>query len=321
MQTRFTQLVGCSVPIQQSPMGPVSSHSLAIAVAGAGGLGTIPAFGVPAEKLATLLPDLSSRAAGVLAANFLTRSIDRDAVQIAASHVGLVDFFWSDPDPVLVRLAHEAGALVSWQVGSVAEAQAAAGAGCDVVVVQGMEAGGHVRGSSALLPLLSAVLDVVDVPVLAAGGIGDGRALAAVLAAGADGARIGTRFIATIESGAHPEYKHAVLEAGAGSTEITGAFAQCALCATAPRARVLRSCIDALAAFPGDMVGAAPNAGQMVALPRGSGRTPGDSFTGCVAAMPMYASDAVGSVVTIESAGQVVATLCGDAQRQLARPA
>ena len=260
-------------------MGPVSSPSLAISVAEAGGVGTIPAFGVPAEKLELLLSDLSPRASGVLAANFLTRDIDRDAVR---------------------------------------EAEAAADAGCDIVVVQGIEAGGHVRGHSALLPLLSAVLDVTDVPVLAAGGIGDGRALAAVLAAGADGARIGTRFIATIESGAHPEYKGAVLEARAGSTEITGVFANCALCATSPRARVLRNCIGALAAFPGDTVGTAPQAGQVAALPAGSGRTPGESFTGCIAAMPMYASDAVESVVTTESAGQVVATLCGEAERRLA---
>jgi nitronate monooxygenase len=301
-------------------MGPVSSPSLAIAVAAAGGVGTIPAFGVPAEKLETLLSDLSSRATGVLAANFLTRSIDRDAVQAAASRVGIVDFFWSDPDPALVGLVHDAGALVSWQVGSAAEAQAAADAGCDVVVVQGIEAGGHVRGHGALLPLLSAVLEVTDVPVLAAGGIGDGRALAAVLAAGADGARIGTRFIATVESGAHPEYKGAVLEARAGSTEITSAFAQCALCATSPRARVLRSCVGVLAAFSGATVGAVREAGETVPLPRGSGRTPGESFTGCVAAMPMYASDAVESVITTEAAGHVVATLCSEAQHQLARP-
>lgn len=300
-------------------MGPVSSPSLAIAVAEAGGVGTIPASGVPAEELEVLLSDLSSQAAGVLAANFLTRGIDRDAVQAAASRVDIVDFFWCDPDPALVSLAHDAGALVSWQVGSAAEAQAAADAGCDIVVAQGIEAGGHVRGGSALLPLLSAVLDVTDVPVLAAGGIGDGRALAAVLTAGADGARIGTRFIATIESGAHPDYKRAVLEARAGSTEITGAFAQCALCATSPRARVLRNCIAALAAIPGDTVGAAPEAGLAVALPTGSGRTPGESFTGVIAAMPMYASDAVESVVTIESASHAVATLCGEAERRMAR--
>jgi len=80
-----------------------------MAVAAVGGLGTIPAFGLPAEKPETLLSDLSSRAAGVLAANFLTRSIDRDAAQAAASRVGIVYFFWSDPDPALVSLAHDAG--------------------------------------------------------------------------------------------------------------------------------------------------------------------------------------------------------------------
>jgi nitronate monooxygenase len=318
LETGFTRLVGCSLPIQQAPMGPVSSPSLTLAVADAGGVGTIPTFGASIERLEMTLSDIALRTNGVLGANFLTNRIDRDAVQAAAARVRIVDFFWADPDPALVQLAHEAGALVSWQVGSVVEACAAADAGCDVLVVQGMEAGGHVRGHSALLPLLTATLDAVDVPVLAAGGIGDGRALAAVLAAGADGARMGTRFIATTESGAHPDYKRAVVEASAGSTEITAAFAACALCATSPRARVLRDCIAALEVFGDDNVGEAVVAGQTVSLPRGSGHTPGESFTGCIAAMPMYASDAVAAVEEIESAALVVARLCAEAERQLA---
>src|SRR5262245_33310358 len=98
-------------------------------------------------------------------------------------------------------MAHAGGALVSLQVGSVNEARAAVDAGVDVIIAQGTEAGGHVRGHSRLPPLLTAILDAVDVPVLAAGAIGHPRALAAVVAAGADGARVGTAVVASHESG------------------------------------------------------------------------------------------------------------------------
>jgi len=244
--TSFTELVGCAAPIQQAPMGSVSTPDLAVAVADAGGVGTITALGMPTEVLDRVLSEMSSRTTGTLAANFLTDQIDPDAVAAAGAHVRIVDFFWTDPDPSLVEIAHRAGALACWQVGSVDEAKAAADAGCDVVVAQGTEAGGHVRGYTPLLPLLRSVLEAVTVPVVAAGGIGDAAAFASVLAEGAAGARIGTRFAATEESGAHPEYKRAIVDAAADSTEITDAFAVCPLCATVPRARVLRSCIDAL---------------------------------------------------------------------------
>src|SRR6266849_6782892 len=153
LATRFTELVGCRVPLQQAPMGSVSTPALAVAVAA------------------------------------------------AAARVRIVDFFWADPNPALVEVAHRGGALACWQVGSVDEARAAADAGCDVVAVQGVEAGGHIRGHSPLLHLLESVLGQLDLPVLAAGGIGDGRAFAAVLGMGAAGARVGTRVVATRESG------------------------------------------------------------------------------------------------------------------------
>jgi nitronate monooxygenase len=310
MTTSFTELTGCALPIQQAPMGTVSSPDLAVAVADAGGVGTITALGMGAEQLGGLLQAMSARTAGVLAANFLTREVDRDALAAAAERVRLIDFFWSDPDPSLVELVHAHGALACWQVGSLAEARAAAEAGCDVVVVQGQEAGGHVRGRSPLLPLLSAVLDELHVPVLAAGGISDGRSLAAVLAAGAAGARVGTRFIATDESGAHPLYKQAVIDASLDSTEISDSFAVCPLCATSPRARVLRSCVHALQALHGETVGETSWGDEAFPVPRGSGMPPGASATGHVDAMAMYASDSVASIHAVEPAGHVVKTLC-----------
>jgi nitronate monooxygenase len=315
--TAFTRLVGCSAPIQQAPMGSVSSPDLAVAVAEAGGVGTITALGIPAAHLEGLLTGLVARTSGVLGANFLTADLDRAALALASERVRLIDFFWVDPDPALAAAAHAGGALVTWQVGSVEEAQAAADAGADAIVVQGTEAGGHVRGHTPLLPLLSAVLDRVAVPVLAAGGIADGRALAAVLAAGASGARLGTRFIATVESGAHDRYKEAVVAAGFGSTEITDAFAVCPLCATVPRARVLRRCIDEVRSLAEEVAGGTTVGGQPVPVPRGSGLPPGAAAHGHIDAMAMYAGESAALVGSIVPAAELMGELVASAEQHL----
>ena len=177
----------------------------------------------------------------------------------------------------------------------------------------GIEGGGHIRCRSELLPLLESVLGHFDLPVLVAGGIGDGRAFAEVLAAGAAGARAGTRFVATNESGAHPAYKQAVAGATAGSTEITGAFSVCPLCATEPRARVLRSCIDALGDLPGDTVGEATVGGERISLPKGHGLPPGATATGHISAMPMYAGESAAAVHAVEPVAEVVKSWCATA--------
>ncbi|HEX9548943.1 MAG TPA: nitronate monooxygenase [Acidimicrobiales bacterium] len=312
--TSFTELVGCRVPIQQAPMGSVSTPALAVAVADEGGVGTITALGMTADQLDALLGDMAARTTGVLGANFLTASVDRDAVAAAASRVRLVDFFWSDPDPSLVEIAHRGGALACWQVGSVEEAQAAADAGCDVIAVQGTEAGGHVRGYSPLLPLLESALDALTVPVLAAGGIGDGRAFAAVLSKGAAGARVGTRFVATEESGAHPLYKQAVVGASAGSTEITDAFSICPLCATVPRARVVRSCIHAVRRLTDDEAGDTVMGGARIPVAKGHGLPPSADALGHIDAMAMYAGESVAAIDAIEPVAHIIGSWCVTAE-------
>lgn len=291
-------------------MGSVSTPALAVAVAEAGGVGSITALGLSAARLDKILAAMAAQTSGVLAVNFLTEDIDREAVEAAAARVRIVDFFWADPDRELVELAHRGGALACWQVGSLAEARAAADAGCDVLAVQGIEAGGHIRGQEPLMPLLESVLGQLEMPVLAAGGIGDGRAFAAVLGTGAAGARVGTRFIATDESGAHPAYKQAVADAVAGATEITGAFSVCPLCATVPRARVLRSCIHALRDVAGDTVGETTLGGQLVSLPKGHGLPPGAAATGHIDAMAMYAGESAATVPAIEPAATVIQSWC-----------
>ncbi|PRY48634.1 nitronate monooxygenase [Geodermatophilus tzadiensis] len=314
MRTPFTELVGCRVPIQQAPMGTISSPDLAVAVAEAGGVGTLTALGLPPAVLLRRLDEVRARTSGVLSANVVTPDVDDGLLTAVAERVRLVDFFWFDPAPRLVERAHRAGALVNWQVGSTAEARAAVDAGCDVVTVQGVEAGGHVRGATPLRTLLREVLDAVDVPVLAAGGISDGRSFAEVLAAGAAGARIGTRFLATPESGAHPAYKRAVVDAAGDCTEITGAFAVgCPLCATSPRARVLRTAVERLAEVDDDV--AATIGRDRVPVPRGSGLPPVAGVEGRLDAMALYAGAAVGSVGDVRPAAEVVAELVAAVER------
>ncbi len=318
LSTPFTELVGCDVPIQQAPMGLIAPPRLALAVARAGGVGTVSApIGAGAPDLAARLDSWVDAGAGALAVNFITDQVDPDAVAVAAARVRIVDFFWNTPDAKLVDVAHEGGALVNWQVGSLPDAVLAAEAGADVVTVQGTEAGGHVRGGTSLLPLLAAVLRAVDVPVLAAGGIAEPRALAAVLAAGAAGARLGTCFIAAQESGAHPEYVLALLAAGPDSTAITDGFADCPMCATLPQARVLRTAIAAVGGCDGASVGVAETPDGEQPVPPRAGLPPHTGVHGKIHAMALYAGEGVQHVNAVRPAARIVGELAEGAETLL----
>lgn len=149
IETRFTELLGCSVPIQQAAMGGVATPELARAVAEAGGLGMVAGVMVPPALLEQMLDGLRKQTSRPCGVNFLMPFLDREAVAVAASRVRVVEFFYGDPDPALVELAHRGGALACWQVGSRDEAIAAAAAGCDPIVAQGNEAGGTYVAPSA----------------------------------------------------------------------------------------------------------------------------------------------------------------------------
>jgi NAD(P)H-dependent flavin oxidoreductase YrpB (nitropropane dioxygenase family) len=214
VDTRFTQLIGCRLPFQLAVLGGVGTTELAAAVSAGGGLGMVP-YGV--EPPATEL--------GPSGIGFLIPYVPPvEVIAEAASRVRVVEFFEGEPDESLVTAGRSGGALVSWQVGSVDEGRAADAAGCDLVVAQGVEAGGHVRGKTPLGELLPAMLAAVGVPVIAAGGIGTAEQVAALLAAGADGVRVGTRFLACPECNTHPAYVEALLTATADDTVITGYF-------------------------------------------------------------------------------------------------
>jgi NAD(P)H-dependent flavin oxidoreductase YrpB (nitropropane dioxygenase family) len=275
--------------------------------------------------IAALFDQLRRETAGVCGANFITAPetgvpITQESIEAAAARAKVVEFFYGDPDRSLVDLVHGHGALAAWQVGSCAEAVAATEAGCDFIVAQGIEAGGHVRGRIGLLALLSEVLDAVPVPVLAAGGIGTGRAMAAALAAGADGVRVGTRFLAAEEEGAHPTYVNALIAATAEDTVYTEAFS--GMWPNAPH-RVLRSALEAAKAAQSEIIGEWVNehTGERYPVHRFDAVAPLPPFivTGAIEAMCLYAGESVDGVKKLQPATEIVQELAGEAEQLLRR--
>lgn len=159
-------------------------------------MGTLGAGPMPAQALAVTLDHVRAHPKGPLAVNILLPFLDLDVVKVAARLTTVVDFYHGATDAGLVELVHEHGSLAGWQIGSLDDAEVAVRAGCDLLVVRGMEGGGRMYGTESRWPLLIDLVESVDVPVLAAGGIGDAREMAAALVSGAAGVRMGTRFLA-----------------------------------------------------------------------------------------------------------------------------
>jgi NAD(P)H-dependent flavin oxidoreductase YrpB (nitropropane dioxygenase family) len=312
LSTRFTKLVGCTVPLQQAGMGGVATAELVAAVADAGVLGMLGGVRLPAPFLTDVLDKLRTQTRGVFGVNFLMPFLDCACVEAAATRARVVEFFYGNPDAALVRLVQQGGALACWQIGSADEARAAADAGCDFIVAQGVEAGGHVRGRVALLPLLDAVLDAVSVPVVAGGGIGTARGMAAVLAAGADAVRVGTRFVAAIESAAHPTYKQALVRGRPEDTVLTEAFS--VMWPGAPH-RVLRSAVEAAEAFTGELVGET-EIGVRNCPAAVLGAAADEVGDGKVEAMALYAGESV-ERCAMQPAADIVRELAEGAERLL----
>ena len=299
LATRFTQLLGCRHPLQQAGIGGLATPELALAVAGAGGLGMLSGF---VEHAALSIQLDRVRSEPVIGVNFLVPFLDQAALEESADRVPYVELFWGTPSRQCVETVHAGGARAGWQVGSLDEALAAADAGCDVIVAQGTEAGGHVRSTVGLLPLLDEVCSAVDVPVVAAGGIGSGRAMAAALVAGADAVRVGTRFLAASESTAHPEYVNALIRAGAEDTVLTTAYGDG--WPDAPH-RVLKSAIEA-----GEALGSAQT---------WTPDWPSTESVGPVEARALYAGQSVGSVRQRQPAAAIVADMVKEAEDTLAK--
>jgi nitronate monooxygenase len=308
MPPRLTELLQSTLPLQLAPMGSVSATaSLPLAVALAGGHAVYPALGLPPGALGPVLEALASRTSA-FGVNFIVPVMDRASLQLAVEQSPYIDFFLADPDPALVEVARAGGAVVGWQVESAAEASAAEAAGCDLVIAKAWESGGRKRiEGPTLLALLDAVIETVALPVIAAGGIATARGVAAAFGAGADGVRVGTRFIAATESDAHPRWVQAVIEASATDAVVSDAF-NVGLPKPGPH-RVLRRSIEAADTLTDDQAGVVRLAGAEISVPRFGAQPPTRESSGAIDAMPFYAGQSAGAVHAVQPAADILADL------------
>jgi nitronate monooxygenase len=324
MTTRLTVLLGIEHPVLQAPMGTAAGPALAAAVSEAGGLGSLSVSFTPPEAVSSAVAAVRDRTERPFAANVLLEWPPEEKIEaLLAAGVPAVSLAWGDPAPWVERI-HTGGALVLATVGSAEEARRAEAAGVDVVVAQGWEAGGHVWGTVATMVLVPAVRDAVSVPVVAAGGIADGRGLAAVLALGADGAWLGTRFLLAEEAPVHPDFRALLLAAAETDTVYAEDLFHIGW-EEAPH-RALRNSTTArweeagrppIGDRPGEdeVVAARPNGNPVL---RYSSSLPVDGFTGEIEALSLYAGQSVGLVGRVEPAARIVADVVRDADAVLA---
>ncbi|MCZ7529799.1 MAG: nitronate monooxygenase [Acidimicrobiia bacterium] len=227
LHTRLTDLLEIDHPVMLAGMGGVSYHELTAAVSEAGGFGCLGASTMSTEELVQELDSVRSLTNAPFGVDLLTAFPGQLEAQTERAIAGGMSVFVAGlgvPTEV-IRLCHDNDVLVASMCGKVRHALSAVDAGCDLVIAQGTEAGGH-TGKVATLPLVPQVVDAVGdrVPVVAAGGIVDGRGLAAALTLGADGVWIGTRFIATPEARTWAGYKEKLVETAEDGTVVSRAF-------------------------------------------------------------------------------------------------
>ena len=223
MKTRITEILGIEYPIIQGGMAWVAEHRLAAAVSNAGGLGIIGAASAPPEIVRAEIrkcKELTDKPFGV-DVMLLNPNAEEVAKVVVEEGVKVVTTGAGNPSKYMA-MWKEAGVKVIPVVASVALAKLMERGGADAVVAEGMESGGHI-GFTTTMTLVPQVADAVSIPVIAAGGIADGRGMAAALMLGAEAVQMGTRFVVAEESIVHENYKKKVIKASDIDSEITGA--------------------------------------------------------------------------------------------------
>lgn len=225
IHTRICDLLGIPHPIVLGGMGSATTAPLVAAVSNAGGFGTLGTSAFDAATLESEIAAIQERTEKPFGINHLLFQIRDDMFRVTLrAKPAVAAFAWARKEQNLrdyFQRAHDAGCKVMYMAGEVPEALRAAEAGADVLVAQGTEAGGHVvfMASLPLVPMM--VKAVAPLPVLCAGGVADGRGLAAALALGAEGVLLGTRFLATLEAPLHPNFKQAIVQSDGHDTVLT----------------------------------------------------------------------------------------------------
>jgi NAD(P)H-dependent flavin oxidoreductase YrpB (nitropropane dioxygenase family) len=332
LRTRFTEAYGLTTPIAQAGMAFVGMKpELAVAVCEAGGLGSLGVGLMPAPVLAQTINAIRGGTLHRFNVNFITPFADQAQIDVlTGARVAVASFHWGHPKRAWIEQLHEAGVRVFEQVGSVEDAERAVDDGIDVVVAQGQEAGGHNFATLPTFVLVPLVVDAVGerALVLAAGGIADGRGLAAALMLGADGAWVGTRFVATTESEAHDGYKARVVAARGTDTTLTGMFGPEHPDFNPTRAlrnRVVREFAGREDEVPTDtsgepVIGAFELGGERTEMRRFSYLVPMRGHTtGDLEEMALLAGQGVGLVHAVRPAATVIAEMTEQAQAMLKR--
>jgi len=325
MRTPLCDLLKIEVPIIQAPIGNATSPALAAAVSNAGGLGMLAMTWRDGQTIRRMIRETRSRTTRPFGVNLVLEWDVREKLQICLQEgVRIVSLFWGNPIPY-IEMAKRAGALVIYSAGTVHEARRAATMGADVIVAQGWESGGHIRADVATMALVPRVVDsVLGKPVIASGGIADGRGIAAALALGAQGVWIGTRFLASEEAAIHPLYKRRLLE----STEADTLYATLFDIGwhNAPHRMLKNSSTEMWRNSGSPMRGRRPNEGEIIAqsadgtpILRYSDVIPLPNTRGNVEAMPMYAGQSVGLVTRVQSARVIVRQLVEETRQTIAR--
>jgi nitronate monooxygenase len=305
VNAREVSELGCEVPLMQAPLGRGAAARLASEVSRAGGLGTLGASWTEPAALREQIRSVALATDGPFCVNLVLDFEQDERLEVAVEERAPWVSFSFGLRPELVTRAHAGGAGVLVQVASGEAARAAADAGADGLIVQGVEAGGHVQSVVGLLPLLAEVRRVVSLPLLAAGGIADPGSARAVLAAGASAVVMGTRFVASEECNAHPRYKARLLEAEGQDTVLTDLFD---VGWRAPH-RVLRnSTYERWEAAGRPRPGERPGEREEVApgTPRYAINLPLSGIDGDVEAMAMYSGQGVGAIDAVEPAAAIV---------------
>ena len=222
MKTRVTELLGIQYPIIQGGMAWVAEQHLAAAVSEAGGLGLLGGASAPGEVIREEIREVKKLTKKPFGVNVMLMSPHADEVAKVVVEEGIKVVTTGAGIPAkYMPMWKEAGVKVIPVVASVAQAKMMEKAGADAVVAEGMESGGHI-GETTTMALVPQVVDAVSIPVIAAGGIGDGRGVAAAFMLGAEAVQVGTRFVVAKESIVHANYKDRVIKAKDIDSTITG---------------------------------------------------------------------------------------------------
>jgi NAD(P)H-dependent flavin oxidoreductase YrpB (nitropropane dioxygenase family) len=313
MRTKLCEILDIGIPIVLAPMGGAVTPKLAAAVSNAGGLGTLPLWRAEDQTVRDTVREMRSLTTKPFAVNLNMDFPQEDRLGVCLDEgVPVISFFWKDPSTLIPR-AKDGGAIVMHTVGDAASAKRAVEAGVDIVVAQGWEAGGHVRGTVATLPLVPAVVDAVGAtPVVAAGGIADGRGMAAALALGAAGVWIGTRFLASEEIAIHADYQSRVLASSETDTVYTENLFDVGW-PNAPHRTLRNSTVTAWEAAGRPSSGNRPGEGEVIAsskqrgdIVRYSSATPGPDVIGDVEALSLWAGQSTGIVRKVQPAAEIL---------------